>query len=161
MIKTITIAFLLAGILAFSANTLAQEKTKPHVHVHDHSGHEQQEVEPHDHDHTHDHSGHSMSQSSGVAVDHESEHSAIPDHGHDHAIDHSAHDAQATEHGDLHHHHHMDHDHIMDHEGTMIMGQNLDKLPSSCKNCLFDLLPFGYDQVNKEPYQQSVQHIEQ
>jgi hypothetical protein len=28
----------------------------------------------------------------------------------------------------------MDHDHIMDHEGTMIMGQNLDKLPSSCKS---------------------------
>jgi len=29
----------------------------------------------------------------------------------------------------------MDHDdHIMDHDGTMIMGQNLDKLPSSCQS---------------------------
>ena len=132
MVKTLTITFLLASILALSANAIAQEKTKPHVHEHDHNGHAQEEAEPHDH--AHDHSGHTMSQSSGAAVDHESEHNTDHDHGHDHAIDHGAHDAQATEHGDLHHHHHMDHDHIMDHEGTMIMGQNLDKLPSSCKS---------------------------
>ena len=50
-------------------------------------------------------------------------------------MDHSDHDGvQSTEHGDGHHHHHMDDDHLMDHEGTMIMGQNLDKLPSSCKS---------------------------
>ena len=53
---------------------------------------------------------------------------------HDHTIDHSDHGVQSTEHGDGHHHHHMDDDHLMDHEGTMIMGQNLDKLPSSCKS---------------------------
>ena len=58
------------------------------------------------------------------------------DMSHDHSVDHSAHSTstESTEHGDGHHHHHMDHDHIMDHEGTMIMGQNLDKLPSSCKS---------------------------
>lgn len=132
MVKTTTITFLLAGILAFSANVAAQEKTKPHD---DHSDHTQEEAKPHEHDHDHDHSGHRISESSGPTMKHEGEHSTDADHGHEHTIDYTTHDIKSTEHGDLHHHHHMDHDdHIMDHEGTMIMGQNLDKLPSSCKS---------------------------
>lgn len=119
---TTIITFLLAGILALSANGFAQQQTtKPNEHEHDHhdhSGHSMTQDQ-------HDHSGHSMGKETGTAMEHE---------GHDHAIDHSTHGAQAMEHGDLHHHHHMDHDHIMDHEGTMIMGQNLDTLPSSCKS---------------------------
>jgi hypothetical protein len=125
MMKTATITFLLAGILAVSASAIAQDKAT--AHEHDHSGHsmnpaqtgnEKQQTEDHgDHDHSgHDHSDHDIS-----AEQH---------------ADHSAHatSSQSAEHGDGHHHHHMDHDHIMDHEGTMIMGQNLDKLPSSCKS---------------------------
>ena len=136
----ITLNFLLAGMLAFGAHAMAQEQTKQKdAHEHnDHSGHAPAQNKEHDHSghnmDQHDHSGHSMSQQSGTAVDHSAEHGAVTDHDHDHSIDHSKHDTQATEHGDLHHHHHMDHDHIMDHEGTMIMGQNLDKLPSSCKS---------------------------
>lgn len=122
MAKTITITFLLAGILAFSANAIAQQQTKPSEH---------------------DHSGHDMSQdSSGAATDHNHDHSGDHDLSAEHPIDHSDHSdhsdhtmsTQSAEHGDGHHHHHMDHDHLMDHEGTMIMGQNLDKLPSSCKS---------------------------
>ncbi len=131
MAKTTTITFFLVAILALNLNAMAQDqakKTDEHDH-HDHSGHTMSQDK-------HDHSGHSMSQESGSAVDHAGEHGGTTeeDHGHDHDIDHSAHDTQATEHGDMHHHHHMDHDHMMDHEGTMIMGQNLDKLPSSCKS---------------------------
>jgi FtsP/CotA-like multicopper oxidase with cupredoxin domain len=114
MIKPIT--FLIAAIFAISTHALAQTpqpQTKPNEHEHDHSGH-------------------SMSQDSGPAVDHSTmDHS---DHDHDHAMDHSAHGAESPEHGDAHHHHHMDHDHMMDHEGTMVMGETLDKLPSSCKS---------------------------
>ncbi len=135
MAKTTITFFLVAAFLVLNTNVWAQQQTKPDEHdhsQHDHSGHDMNQST---HDHEHDHSGHQMSQKSGSAVDHASEHAATTaDHGHDHEIDHSAHDTQATEHGDMHHHHHMDHDHIMDHEGTMIMGQNLDKLPSSCKS---------------------------
>ncbi|MBS0498183.1 MAG: copper oxidase [Proteobacteria bacterium] len=126
MIKTTTITFLLAGILAVGTNATAQDKAAT-THEHDHSSHsmdstqastEKQQADDHSgHDHSgHDHSGHDIS-----AEQH---------------TDHSMHSTstQSTEHGDGHHHHHMDHDHIMDHEGTMIMGQNLDKLPSSCKS---------------------------
>lgn len=117
MIKPIT--FLVAGIFAISTHALAQTpqpQAKPSEHEHEH----------------HDHSGHSMNQDSGPAVDHSTmDHS---DHGHDHTMDHSAHTDKSTDHGDAHHHHHMDHDHVMDHEGTMVMGENLDKLPSSCKS---------------------------
>lgn len=131
MARTTTITFLLAGVLAFSANAIAQQQTKPNEHDH------------------HDHSGHtttqdSSSSSSGTVTEHDHNHEGehTMDHSGDHdlsaehPIDHSAHaaDPQSAEHGDAHHHHHMDHDHIMDHEGTMIMGQNLDKLPSSCKS---------------------------
>ncbi len=116
MAKASIITFLLAGILAVSSNLIAQEKAKPDEH--DHSSHSTSQGSDHAHDHddhTQDHSEHDMS--------------------HDHSTDHSAHSTstQSAEHGDAHHHHHMD-DHIMDHEGTMIMGQNLDKLPSSCKS---------------------------
>ncbi len=117
MIKPIT--FLIAGIFAISTHAFAQApqpQAKPNEPEHEH----------------HDHSGHSMSQDSGPAVDHSTmDHS---DHDHDHAMDHSAHTEKSTDHGDAHHHHHMDHDHMMDHEGTMVMGENLDKLPSSCKS---------------------------
>lgn len=122
MAKTI-ITFLLAGFVTFSANVFAQQQAKPDEHDH------------------HDHSGHDMSQdSSGTATDHDHHHDH--DLSAEHSIDHSDHSdhsdhtmsPQSAEHGDGHHHHHMDHDHLMDHEGTMIMGQNLDKLPSSCKS---------------------------
>jgi len=117
MAKATIITFLLAGIFAFSLNAMAQEKSKPDEHDH------------------HDHSGHNMGQDGDPAVDHQGEHTTMDHEDHDHSIDHSTHGEQATEHGDLHHHHHMDHDdHMMDHEGTMIMGQNLDTLPSSCKS---------------------------
>ncbi len=121
MTRTTTITFLLAGMLVFSADTFAQQKTKSNEH--DHSDHTMSQenasaTDQTDHtgDHTQDHSEHDMS--------------------HDHTADHSSHSVstQSSEHGDAHHHHHIDHDHLMDHEGTMIMGQNLDKLPSSCKS---------------------------
>lgn len=130
MAKTTTITFLFAGILAFSTHAIAQQQTKPSEHDHhDHSGHDMSKDQ-------HDHSGHSMSKESGPATDHEGKHQDHSGHDmdHDHSIDHSEHSAKSTDHGDGHHHHHMDHDHLMDHEGTMIMGQNLDKLPSSCKS---------------------------
>ncbi len=130
MIKTTTI--LMAGIFVFSTYAAAQTQAKPDEHKHHDHQKQQTQADQHDHAH-HDHSGHSMSQDTGHAVDHSKmDHS---EHEHDHAVDHSTHTTQSTEHGDMHHHHHMDHgDHIMDHEGTMIMGQNLDKLPSSCKS---------------------------
>jgi hypothetical protein len=125
MAKTTTIIFLLAGLLAFSAHAMAQQPAKPSEH--DHSGHDMSQQNATETDHSHDHD----------AMDH-SGHDMPPDHTIDHGdhSDHSGHamSTQSTEHGDAHHHHHMDHDHIMDHEGTMIMGQNLDKLPSSCKS---------------------------
>lgn len=141
MVKQATV-FMVASIFALSASVFAQQQAKSNEHVHDHGadntqskpGNEQTKSNEHEH---HDHSGHTMSQDKGGAVDHEGMHAEDhSQHGmdHDHAIDHSSHSAQSTEHGDGHHHHHMDHDHIMDHEGTMIMGQNLDKLPSSCKS---------------------------
>jgi len=125
MAKTTTITFILAGLLAFSAHAMAQQPAKPSEH--DHSGHDMSQHNTATTDHSHDHD----------AMDH-SGHNMEPDHSIDHSdhSDHSGHamSTQSTEHGDAHHHHHMDHDHIMDHEGTMIMGQNLDKLPSSCKS---------------------------
>ena len=127
MAKTTTITFFLAGLLAFSTHAIAQQQTQSSEH--DHSGHDMKNE--------HDHSGHNMSQDSGPTIDHEGKHTqdhSGHDMDHDHTIDHSAHSEKSTEHGDGHHHHHMDHDHLMDHEGTMIMGQNLDKLPSSCKS---------------------------
>ncbi len=141
MVKQTT-ALMVASIFAMSVPALAQQPAKPNEHVHDHGADNAQsktgngETKSNEHDH-HDHSDHTMSQDKGTAVDHEGVHAedhSQHDMEHDHAVDHSSHSAQSTEHGDGHHHHHMDHDHIMDHEGTMIMGQNLDKLPSSCKS---------------------------
>lgn len=125
-----TTILLMAGILAFSSQAFAQAQSDEHKH---HQHQEQQKPQDAHKHHDHDHSGHSMSEGTGHAVDHSKmDHS---DHDHDHPVDHSAHTGHSTEHGDMHHHHHMDHgDHIMDHEGTMIMGQNLDKLPSSCRS---------------------------
>lgn len=143
MIKIIKIAFLLTGTMVLgSAATAQQQQTKPNEHEQhqQHQQHSEQQKEPaaqHEHEEHHDHSGHSMSKTTGPATDHTGEHDkdhSVDDKTHEHAIDHSKHNVESTEHGDMHHHHHMDHDHIMDHEGTMIMGQNLDKLPSSCKS---------------------------
>ncbi len=142
MVKQTT-ALMVASIFAMSVPAFAQQPAKPTEHVHDHGADDAQsksgngQTKSNDEHEHHDHSGHTMSQDKGGAVDHEGMHAEDhSQHGmdHDHAIDHSSHSAQSTEHGDGHHHHHMDHDHIMDHEGTMIMGQNLDKLPSSCKS---------------------------
>lgn len=153
--KEMNIILLLVATLAFSLDTVAQQQSKSdehnqhaeHEHEHQHAEHndahstsEQDTAQP-----EHDHSGHSMNADSNSAIDHEKEHDHhLHGHGHkDHSIDadshrhttdHDEHNADSTEHGDMHHHHHMDHDHIMDHEGTMIMGQNLDKLPSGCKS---------------------------
>ena len=126
-----------------------QEEIKPHNH--DHSGHSiNEDIGPavdheakhaerrhgmdHSHDHSIDHSTHGVQSAEPDDLHHHHAEGHGMDHSHDHSIDHSTHGIQSTEHGDLGHHHHMDHDHLMDHEGTMIMGQNLDKLPSSCKS---------------------------
>ena len=126
-------ALLIAGIFAVSTSAVAQEPSKSkdeHAH-HDHSGHNmsQNTEQATDHEHAHhDHSEHDKHQ-------HPSDHTVT--HEHDHTMDHSTHSAHSADHATSSvdsHHHHMDHDHIMDHEGTMIMGQNFDKLPSSCQS---------------------------
>ena len=128
------LSLLIAGIFTIGTSAVAQEPSKPkdeHVH-HDHSGHNMsqntEQAADHEHDH-HDHSEHDKHQ-------HSSDHTMT--HEHDHTMDHSTHSTHSSDHAasstDNHHHHHMDHDHIMDHEGTMIMGQNFDKLPSSCQS---------------------------
>ncbi|MDH5480482.1 MAG: cupredoxin domain-containing protein [Nitrosomonas sp.] len=85
--------------------------------------------EPVDHsDHMH-HDDHNMDHSDHSGHDH-SLHD--DDHQMDDPSDHTMHhpeDDHSMHHGDHHHH---DDGHIMDHEGGMIMGQNFDKLPSSC-----------------------------
>lgn len=112
----------LISMVAFNAAAYAQDDT-------DHSGH--------DMDHgDHEHHGHH---------DHDADDHGDMDHGHDHTMhmhgehdmlhhddDHSDHHA----HGDHHHHHD---GHIMDHEGTHIMGQNFDTLPSSCSSVSEDI----------------------
>lgn len=127
------LSLLIAGIFAVSASAVAQEPSKSkdeHVH-HDHSGHNmsQNAEQATDHEHAHhDHSEHDKHQ-------HPSDHTVT--HEHDHTMDHSTHSTHSADHATSSadsHHHHMDHDHIMDHEGTMIMGQNFDKLPSSCQS---------------------------
>jgi len=138
MFKMIKITFLLIGVLVLgSVATAQQQQAKPDEHEQHQSEEQPKEQAQHQHDQHHDHSGHSMSKPTGSATDHIGEHDkdhSVEDKAHDHDIDHSQHTAESTEHGDMHHHHHVDHDHMMDHEGTMIMGQNLDKLPSSCKS---------------------------
>lgn len=151
--KEMRIILLLAATLAFSLDTVAQQQSQPNEHKHtQHAEHEQHHGNGHSGSEQataqseHDHSGHRMNANSDSTINHEKEHDHdLHGHGHkDHSIDagshrhttdhHDEHNADSTEHGDMHHHHHMDDDHIMDHEGTMIMGQNLDKLPSGCKS---------------------------
>lgn len=125
------LSLLIAGALTASIYAVAQPKdtiNDEHAH-HDHSNHSIEQHKEQPTDQNQDHSHHNEHQhSSDHAISHE----------HDHAMDHSQHTTNSPEHavsdGNGHHHHHMDHDHIMDHEGTMIMGQNFDKLPSSCKS---------------------------
>lgn len=123
-------SFLLIGSLVIGSHVFAAEHAKDD----EHNGHDM------------DHSGHNMDHSShdmdhrDHKPDHEGEHT--PGQGDDHMIDdptdHKMHHADEDhadhvmhdDHG--HGHHHVDDDHIMDHEGGMIMGQNFDKLPSSC-----------------------------
>ena len=110
------------SVIALSSYAYAQESTDHSKHQNmkhdDHSGHDMEH---------HDHSGH----------DHSSDDHSGMDHGHDHDMglhgEHSMmhHDDDHSVHEDHDHHHHHD-GHIMDHEGTHIMGQNFDKLPSSC-----------------------------
>lgn len=121
-----------------------------------HDGHEQDKSKPEEATQSgNDHSGHGMNAGKEAAAEHEhahEEHSIdaashqeehIHDHvheghsidaeSHQHSSEHSGHLDGPEDHGDMHHHHHVDDSHIMDHEGTMIMGQNLSKLPSGCK----------------------------
>lgn len=148
------IIFLLAATLPFCLDAVAQQQTTPDEHdqhaQHDqHTQHDQHEHSEHDH-----HSGHDMSAGNNDTAAHEhKEHSidaathqetqtqdhvheghSIDAESHEHASEHAGHAGGPTDHGDMHHHHHVDDSHIMDHEGTMIMGQNLDKLPSGCKS---------------------------
>ncbi|MCP5244528.1 MAG: cupredoxin domain-containing protein [Burkholderiales bacterium] len=120
------------SVIALSSYAYAQENTDHSKHQNmehdDHSGHDMGQHDHSDHDMAHhDHSGH----------DHSSDDHKGMDHGHDHEMGmHSEHDTMHhdddhSDHGDHDHHHHHD-GHIMDHEGTHIMGQNFDKLPSSC-----------------------------
>ncbi len=145
MIKYMTI---LLTSLCFITVALAQEQDDPHAGHNmeeskheDHSGHDMNEMDHSDHDmDSMDHSGHDMSEgSSDEHADHNMDHSKHEDHsGHDMSeMDHSNHDMGSMDHSghDMSgHDHHMHGDHIMDMDGGMVMGQNLDKLPSSCKS---------------------------
>ncbi|SES71284.1 hypothetical protein SAMN05216326_102114 [Nitrosomonas marina] len=113
------------------------DKVDHSAHEHDHSDQDEMDHSAHDHS-TQDHSGHDMDHSAHDhgGHDHMGDHSGMT-HGDDHMMDapgdhselHGDGDGHAGHHGDHHHHHD---GHIMDHEGTHIMGQNFDKLPSSC-----------------------------
>jgi hypothetical protein len=132
------IIFLLAATVPLSFNAVAQQAIPDaqaqHEHHNEHSGTKQVEVAT-----SAEHEGHR--EHSIAAESHQEEH--VGDHSHkehnvdadshQHTSEHSGHTDGAADHGDMHHHHHMEDGHIMDHEGTMIMGQNLDKLPSGCK----------------------------
>lgn len=112
------LSILYASILILSAPSYAEKKLTPE----DHSGHSMGTV---------DHSGHDMSHNH----EHDTSHHESSDHKIDDPDDHSMHhadDDHAEHQAHSHGHHHMDEDHIMDHEGGMIMGQNFNKLPSSC-----------------------------
>ncbi|MDP1559311.1 MAG: cupredoxin domain-containing protein [Nitrosomonas sp.] len=76
-----------------------------------------------------DHSGHTMQHDDGHDMVHGDDHmmDAPPS---EHSKGHTTPEGHTSHQGDGHHH--MDEDHIMDHEGGMIMGQNFDKLPTSC-----------------------------
>lgn len=154
------IIFLLAATLPFCFDAVAQQQATSDEHdqhaQHDHHDQHTQHDQHNQHEHgEHDHNGHDMSASdSNTATEHEHKDHSIDaashqetrtqdhvheDHSidaasHEHASEHTGHAGGPADHGDMHHHHHVDDGHIMDHEGTMIMGQNLDKLPSGCKS---------------------------
>lgn len=128
MIKPI-LSILVAGILAAGTQAYAEENAETINHE-DHSDHV---MDHSDHDGHADHGDHSD-------MDHgdHSDHDKML-HGDDHPMHappsehkHGAADDHTTHSGD--HHHHDDEGHIMDHEGSMIMGQNFDELPSSCQS---------------------------
>jgi len=140
MVKHLFIAVL--GTIVISTAAFAQNAA-------DHSGHDKDHGEHSGHDHpNHDHSSdddrsHDDMDHSGH--DHDQDDHSGMDHGHDHPME------LPGEHGMLHHdhdhtdhhahgeHHHHGDGHIMDHEGTHIMGQNFDKLPSSCSSISEDI----------------------
>jgi len=124
----------LLGTMLICAPAYAQKTADHSDHDMDHSEHASHDHSAHDHskhdmDHDeHDHSGHDHSGHDHSNMDHDH---AMHMHGeHDMMHDHDDHSDHAS-HGDHHHHHD---GHIMDHEGTHIMGQNFDKLPSSCSS---------------------------
>ncbi len=111
-------------------------------HVMDHSAHESgQNNDDTDHRGHSDHAGHDMDHSMHERnqEDDGDDHSGMM-HGDDHLMDTPGDHIMLHDDGDSHsghrgdHHHHHDDSHIMDHEGGMIMGQNFDKLPSSCSS---------------------------
>lgn len=153
------IVFLLAATLPFCFDAVAQQQTTPDEHdqhtqyehhaQHEHDQHAQHEQGEHDHnghdvgdgsngamaEHEHkDHNIDTTSHQETHAQDHVHDDHSVDAESHEHASEHAGHPGGPTDHGDMHHHHHIDDGHIMDHEGTMIMGQNLDKLPSGCKS---------------------------
>lgn len=118
MKKELNIILLLTAGLALSSNVAAQQHTghsdhEQHGNMQSHSEMEHAEHDHSDHGH-HDQHGHSEAEHAGH------EHSG---HAMDHHADHSGHGG---------HDHHDHGDHYMDYEGTMIMGQNFDKLPNGC-----------------------------
>lgn len=112
---------LFVSIFILSGQAHAEEKSE----TVDHSGHSMGDDDDSDDNMDHsDHTGHADHDHSMHDDDHE-----MDDPG-DHTMLHAEED-HSMHHGDHHHHDHGD-GHIMDHEGGMIMGQNFDKLPSSC-----------------------------
>ncbi|HNP25771.1 MAG TPA: cupredoxin domain-containing protein [Nitrosomonas sp.] len=140
MTKHLFIVFL--SMVAMNSYALAQEDTDHSKHQdtehHDHSDHDMDHGDHSDHsdrsehdvDHsTHDHGAHDHDDHDHSGMAHGDDH--MMDAPGDHSMLHDG-DAHTGHHGDHHHHH--DDGHIMDHEGGMIMGQNFDKLPSSCNS---------------------------
>ncbi len=145
MIKHMTT--LLISLFFMSTVTFAQEQDDSHAGHNmdkskheDHSGHDMSEMDHSGHDMDDmDHSGHSMPGDTKDEHAGHTDHSKHDDHSeHDMGeMDHSGYDMDAMDHSDHDmsgHDHHMHGDHIMDMDGGMVMGQNLDKLPSSCKS---------------------------
>ena len=112
----------------------------------DHSDHGEHAMDHGDHDeHAMEHDDHGQDgDEHAVEHDDHSEHGEML-HGDDHPMhappsEHEKHmssDDHTDHMGD--HHHHADDGHIMDHEGGHIMGQNFDKLPSSCESISEDI----------------------
>ncbi len=155
MIKYITILFV--GMLVINGQVMAAEDAESTDHD-AHSGHDMDHGDHmmddsdhsgHDMDHS-DHSGHDMGHGDDHGMAHGDDH-MMDDHS-DHSMMHPGEDGHASHHGDGHHH--MDDSHIMDHEGGMIMGQNFDKLPSSCDSISEEVeitVRAGREYANKFP----------